>query len=312
MKKFISILAIGLLFLNSAYSQINDMRAISEQVSNVSTGKVDSVSKWKTGGVVSVNLAQSSFTNWSAGGENSISINSLVSLFANYSDKKNSWDNMIDLAYGLQQQGDILMKTDDKIDFTTKYGRRASKKLFYSAMLNFKSQFAEGFNYPNDSVAISNFLAPAYVIAAVGLDYKPHKSFTAFASPATCKMTIVADERLSNMGAYGVDSGAVTRTEVGAYTRFIYQNDFMDKSISILSKLELFSSYLNNPENIDVNWETIINFKVNKYINATISSQLMYDDDIKIEEVDANGNTKTRGAKIQFKEVIGVGLNYKF
>lgn len=219
---------------------------------------------------------------------------------------------MLDLGYGMLNQGDELMKTDDKIDFSTKYGRKAAKNLYYAAMLNFKSQFAEGYDYPNDSDVISNFLAPAYVIGAAGLDYKPSKSFTAFLSPATGKMTIVADERLSNAGAFGVDSGAVTRTEFGAYTRFVYKQSFMDKSISVLSKLELFSSYLNNPENIDVTWENIIDFKVNKFISATISTQLLYDDDIKVEEVDKDGNTVTRGAKLQFKEVIGVGLSYKF
>jgi hypothetical protein len=124
----------------------------------------------------------------------------------------------------------------------------------------------------------------------------------------------VNDEALSNAGAFGVDPGKKTRSEIGGYIRMVYQQTyFKDKSVSVLSKLDLFSNYQNNPQNIDVSWETIIGLKVNRFITTTITTHLIYDDDIDIG-VDRNddGVIDGSGPRTQFKEVIGVGLNVKF
>ncbi len=288
-----------------------------------SLAQPDSLNKpWKFSGVTSLNLTQSAFVNWSAGGQNSIAVNALVSLAAKYKKGIFAWDNNLDLGYGLMQQGtEGLRKTDDRIEFSSKLGVEASKHWYYSALVNFKTQFYKGYNYPDDSTVISNFLAPAYFIGAIGMDYKPHPVFSAFLSPVTARMTIVNDDALSAVGAFGVKPGHILRTEAGAYVRLMYNQSFWNSAVSIQSKLELFSSYYNGetdralrakPQNIDVNWETIVNFKVTKFISATINTQLVYDDDIKIIETLPDGTTQTRGARIQFKEVIGVGFLYKF
>lgn len=285
----------------------------------------DSLDGWKTGGIISLNLTQVSLTNWSAGGENSISVNGILSLSANYKKGNSTWDNSLDLAYGILQQGDAdVRKTDDKIDFTSKYGQRAFKNWYYAGLVNFKSQMTAGYNYPDDSTEISNFLAPGYVLGALGMDYKPSKVFTLFISPITLKMTLVNDQNLADAGAYGVapaeyndlgiltKKGLTTRSEYGGYLRALLKKDIM-KNVNLQTKAEFFSNYSEDPQNIDVNWEVLIAMKVNKYISATISTQLIYDHDIDIA-VDNNGDGvfDSVGPRTQFKEVLGIGIAYKF
>jgi len=306
MKK--GILAIATLFiLNSFQAQVTDAEdALKKQ-------NTDTIDGWQTGGVISVNFTQTSLTNWSAGGENSLSLNGVVSVFANYIKGNSSLENTLDLGYGFLKSGDEdVRKTDDKIDFTSKYGRKASKSWYYAGLLNFKSQFTAGFNFPDDSTKISNFLAPAYVLGAIGMDYKPNKYFTAFISPVTMRATIVNDQTLSDEGAFGVNPGENVRTEYGGYLRGIFKKDIM-KNINLQTKLELFSNYTEDPDHIDVNWEMLIALKVNKFISATISTQLLYDHDILIGlDNNDDGVIDGAGRRAQFKEVLGIGLTYKF
>lgn len=291
----------------------------------------DSIRGWKKGGVIALNLAQTSLSNWAAGGQNSFAVNGLFSGFTNYKSEKTIWDNSLDLGYGLLKQGQNsdYMKTDDKFDFLSKYGRQAFNNFYYAALFNFKTQMAVGKDYAKDTAKISNFLAPAYLIGAIGMDYKPNSYISAFIAPLTGKITLVNDQQLANAGAFGVDpatydeqgnlleEGKNSKSELGGYLRLIYsKNDFTNeflKGVSFTSKLDLFSNYLHNPENIDVSWETQIAFKVNKYISANINTHLLYDDDIAIA-IDKNndGITDQSGPRVQFKEILGVGFSYKF
>jgi len=289
---------------------------------------VDTTSGWKKGGTITTNLSQVSLTNWAAGGQESYSVVGLLSLFSHYKKGNMLWENYLDLAYGTMKQGEAdWMKTDDKFDFTSKYGQKASKNWYYAGLINLKTQMTNGYNYPKAAGAdpISKFLAPGYLLGAIGMDYKPSESFTAFLSPLTAKVTIVNDETLADAGAFGVEKatydefgtllthGKKTRSEFGGYARFFFKHDIM-KNVGLQSKLDLFSNYLNNPQNIDVSWEVLVSMKVNKYISATISTHLLYDDDIDIVvKKDALGNpTKSVKSKVQFKEVLGIGFSYKF
>lgn len=285
--------------------------------------KEDSVHGWKTGGTVSVNLSQTALKNWAAGGQNSVAVNGLLNLFATYKKGSGVWENYLDLGYGTIKQGDNSdwWKSDDKIDFTSKYGQKAFSDWYYAGLLNFKSQFTAGYNYPDDSTEISNFLAPGYVLGAIGMDYKPSDNFTAFVAPLTSKFTIVNNQDFANVGAFGVEpavldtagnvvtEGKKLRAEVGGYVRLFYKRNLME-NIDFQTKLDLFSNYMDNPQNIDVNWEVLISMKVNKYISATITTQLIYDHDVDIA-YDENDPSKI-GPRTQFKEVLGVGFSYKF
>jgi hypothetical protein len=281
--------------------------------------KKDTLTGWNTGGMISLNFSQTSLVNWAAGGENSFAGNGLVSLFGNYQKNKMSWDNTLDIGYGMLKQGkDDVRKTDDKIDLLSKYGREASGNWYYAGLLSFKTQMAPGYNYPDDSVVISRFFAPAYALIAVGMDYKPSDNLNLFISPLSGKFTFVNDQTLANAGAFGVTpaeyndmgtlikAGKKSRAEIGGYLRFLYKKDIVE-NVSLQNKLDLFSNYLDKPQNIDINWEVLISMKVNKFITATIATQLIYDHDIQITDKDDR-----TGPRTQFKEVFAVGFSYKF
>ncbi len=280
---------------------------------------------WNRGGVFGLNFTQVSLTNWAGGGQNSISINGLMNLFATHVGKKHVWENTLNMAYGILQQGNEgVRKTDDIIELNSKYGKDAFGNWLYTGLLNFRSQFTAGYNYPNDSVRISDFLAPGYVLAAIGMDFKPSDKFSLFLSPATMKTTFVMDQTLADAGAYGVDGaeydnngnkiadGKNIRTEIGGYVKAGLTFDVM-KNVTYTGVLGLFSNYLHNPQNIDVVWDNLLAMKINKYLSATITVNVVYDDDIDIA-VDKNndGIIEAVGPRTQVKEVLGIGFNYKF
>lgn len=269
---------------------------------------------WRRGGLLSLNITQVSLTNWAAGGQNSIAGNGIVNYFANYKRGKNVWDNNLDLGYGFIRQGKegTLIKSDDKIDLSSKYGREASAHWYYSALFNFRSQFMDGFNYPNDSVAISKFLAPGYVLIGIGMDYKPDPSFSLFVSPATARFLIVNDEKLSAAKAFGVDSGKTVKAEVGAYVKAAYKKD-LNANLNLQTSVDFFSDYLDNPQNVDINWQLLLSLKISKFISAALSTQLLYDDNTKLVFYKDDGVTVDHvGPGVQFKEFIGIGFSYKF
>jgi hypothetical protein len=275
----------------------------------------DTIRNWNNSGVVSLNMSQSSFTNWAAGGQNSVALNGLITLGANYKEDKSAWDNALTIGYGkMVQQGTDLgwVKTDDRIDFQSKYGRQGSGKWYYSALMSFKTQMTPGYNYPNTEDKISDLMAPAYLLFSLGMDYKPIPEFSLFLSPLTSKNTIVNDDDLSSDGAFGVEPGKKFRTELGAYVNMAYKKDEIVKNVNFLTKLDLFSNYLNNPLNIDVSWEMLIVLKVNEFISATVNTHLLYDDDVLIKVDEGSEGDPIMGKRAQFKEVIGVGLTYKF
>jgi hypothetical protein len=274
---------------------------------------------WKKGGFISISFTQVSLSNWAAGGEDAYSGVALFNLFANYAKDKVSWENYIDLGYGVIKTEEAgVRKNEDKIDLGSKYGYKAFGNFYYSALLNFKSQFTPGYNYPDDSTVISRFAAPAYLIVSVGLDYKPSEFFSAFFSPITAKFTFVTDQTLADAGAYGVDSGKTIRTEFGAYFRAKFQKD-LAPNFNLSTTLALFDNYTDkneaNRDNVDVTWETLMALKAGKFITVSLYTSLIYDDDIDIPTYETIGGVKTVtgfGPKTQFKEVFGIGVSYKF
>jgi len=267
---------------------------------------------WRRGGLVSINLSQVSLTNWAAGGQNTIAGNGIVNVFANYKRGKIAWDNNLDLAYGLIVEGkdDDVTKSDDKIDFTSKYGIQASKHWYYTALLNFRSQFAPGYNYPNDSLVISNLFSPAYVTLGLGMDYKPNKHFSLFLSPASARWIIVTDDFLSSVGAFGVDSGETVQFEFGALVKATLNVD-LSKNTNLTTSIDLFSNYLEDPQNIDINWQMLLSIKINEYFSASLTAQLIYDDNTDIIFYNDDDSFNHVGKGTQFKEVLGIGLAYR-
>ena len=289
------------------------------------------VKLWKKGGAMAVNFSQVSLTNWASGGQNSISVNSILNAFANYRKDKIYWDNLLDMGYGVVRQGNNgWQKSDDKIEVNTKFGRDLHSKWSYMAQLNFRTQFVAGYNYPNDSVQISNFMSPGYILISTGFDYKPNANFSLALAPVAGRVTVVNDQTLADAGAFGVEKaqydangiktvdGKMARYEFGASLTMLHKAEIM-KNVSYQNKLQLFTNYLDRPQNVDVNWEMLFNAKINKYLSANLLFNLIYDHDIQIEVRKADGTPKLRpdgtaevGPRAQFKNVFGAGFAYKF
>jgi hypothetical protein len=232
------------------------------------------------------------------------------------------WTNDFALALGGMQYiekgtTETLQKTDDKIDIASNLGMKIKNHVYISFIGGFKTQLLNGFSYPNDSIRISTFMAPGYVSAALGIDYIKSDNFSVFTSPFASKMTFVNDQLLANAGAFGVEkatfdglgnvltAGKRFRGEFGAYLKIKF-NKTVAKNIDLKSKFELFSNYVNHPQNLDVNAEALFTFKVNSWFSASLQWSVIYDDDINIR--DANGQV---GPRTQFKSVLGIGISYK-
>ena len=257
---------------------------------------------WKTGGFIGLNFTQVSLSQWAPGGENSMSFAGVVNLFSNYEKGKVQWMNNFDMNYSMLKSGDIgLRKNDDRLELNSKYSRKISEHWLYSGLFNFKSQLANGYNYPNDSLVISKFMAPGFLTLSIGFTYKPVDYFEVMISPVASKMTFVNDQFLSDAGAYGVDPGKKVRSEFGAYLNMRFKKDIME-NVTLASKLELFNNYTDkdkdNAKKIDVNWESTLTLKVNKFLTASVVAQVVYDANI-VE-------------RTQFREVLGIGFGYKF
>ena len=271
---------------------------------------------WITANSIGLDINQIAFVNWSSGGENSISGLLKVYLKRDFEKLYTLWKNELSIRYGMNNVQDKgLLKTDDAIKISSTFGYRKNEfsNWYYSAKFNFATQFTDGYKYPNTVDPISRFFAPAYLYFGFGSQYNlVKKHFSFYFSPATLKSTFVQDETLSNEGAFGVEKGKRSRHEFGAAIQSSWDVEVF-KNVAMRNRLGLYTDYINNFGNIDVNWELAFKFKINKFMEANIGSQLVYDDDIKHKE-DTNGDGKleTVGPRVQFKQQLGIGVLYKF
>ncbi len=279
----------------------------------------DTLKPWKIGGDIALTFSQVSFTNWAAGGKNSYSGVGTFNAFADYAKGKNVWNNFLTAAYGMQKIGkDPMEKTQDRFDLMSNYGYNAVKKWYYSANLSFNTQFAPGYDADVDDSLVSDLLAPGYLLAGLGMTYQPNDNFYVSLSPIAYKLTIVANQSLANLGMYGLDpakldengnvieNASTTRHEFGASIKAMFKKEVV-KNVVLWTYLELFSNYLEDPQNIDIKWDLIIDFKINNWLTANLMTNLIYDHDVMV--TDKDGNT---GPRTQFKEAFGLGVAYRF
>lgn len=266
--------------------------------------------KWKTGGMFNLNINEGSLSNWSAGGDKfSFSLNSYLNLYAFYKQGKHSWDNNLDLAYGIVNTTSLgNRKASDRIDFLSKYGYALTKHLDLAALLNFRSQFAKGYAYSKTAAGkdtatlTSKSFAPAYLLLSLGLDYKPVKDLSIFISPITGRWVIVGDTLLGP--GYGLDPGKKVKTELGAFLSANFQKNLGSK-FNFKTRLDLFSNYKHDPQNIDIFWSNVLTAKITKYINFSFNLDMIYDNDTK------NVNP-AKGPAPQWLQLMGIGFAYSF
>ena len=277
--------------------------------------KVDKYNKilpiWTFEGLANIKLNQGHVSeSWAEGGESSMSALSILKYSADFTKgKKRNLDTDVEYRLGYLKAGENeLQKNDDKFEINAKYGRSAFKSWYYSGLLNFKTQLLIGKDYSNDTIIkISEFLSPAYLVFSLGLDYKPSKKLTILISPITSKFTIVADTVNFDQTRFGLEKNEFIRKEIGAYIKAISKIKFKN-NIILENKVNFFTNYTDNPQNIDVDWEIDLVVKLTDYIKMSINAHFIYDDDVAF--IDKEG--EERGARSQYKELFGIGFTYSF
>lgn len=291
------------------FAQDESVKKLKTETDRTIKKEVDTSAKpWRAGGIYGVNISQGSLSNWAAGGDNfSFSINSLLNLFAFYKKGKSSWDNTFDFNLGYVNTTSLgSRKNDDRFDLLSKYGYAIQPKLNVAGLFNLRSQFFKGFIFPdNVKTYSSNFMAPGYILLSAGLDYRPTKNLSIYVSPITTRWVIVRDTALSNKGLYGVEPGKKSALEFGGFATVNYLKEF-NKFITYKGRLDLFSNYRHNPQNIDVFMSNMLNAKLGKVLAVTWSVDLIYDDDVRLF-----GPNKNSPAT-QLKSLVGIGLQVKF
>jgi len=304
MKKIFSGIVITLLFL-----------AVFNFSSEAQIVKPDTLSRWKKKLVFNVNVNQAAFSsNWKAGGINSIGLNGLFNYTANFKDGKRSWDNQIGFLYGIvNNEGQGTRKTTDRIYLDTKYGYDLNKNWGLFTSLNFLSQFSAGYSYTKDAngveveTLISDFLAPAFITSAWGLEYHPVDYFYVRISPFAPRVTIVNDNNGRFDDVNGVDIPSPYGVPVGDDTRFEWlafqlTSEFtkdIAKNLNLKARYMMYANYETlELKTIDHRLEVMLNAKVNRFINVGLGGILLYDFD------------QDSGA--QFSQIFNFGFNYTF
>lgn len=282
------------------------------------------LSFWKKNNSLGLDINQGTFSNWSAGGYSSVSGIVKGDFNRTYEKGRTMWVNELKVRYGLNKQENVeLRKTDDVLSINSSFGYKSSVKSnwYYSAKMTLNTQMANGYAYPNVEDPISRAFAPAYLFVGIGAEYFKN-DFKAYISPVTLKSTLVLDEVLANKGEFGLDGGIFdaegnlikpgkkSRNELGFLFTSEWKKSIM-KNVLLKNNLTLYTDYLNNFGNVDVDWQLTLEMKVNSLLKATLGGHLIYDDDIKNKR-DVNGVQITEGPRVQFKQLLSVGLVYNF
>ncbi|NOY51057.1 MAG: DUF3078 domain-containing protein [Chlorobi bacterium] len=290
----------------------------------------DSTKAWTFKSLNMLAFNQIAFLNWASGGESSLSSKISTEYDLQYKKDRFTFDHNGKIAFGLVGYIDKRVeKTDDLFDLLWAVSHKTGKNWHITGLLTFKSQFANGYKYPDDSTKISTFLAPGYINISVGLNFKPEEEFHVYMSPLAGKLTMVLDQNLANSGAYGVkkavaDSsgnilvpGENLLSELGVKLLTSYKKKVM-KNIDLRSTLSLYNNYTDyvksNRWNIDVDWDTRIVFTINKLFSSVLYFHLKYDDNTLISEYEVIDGIKTlvsQGPRLQLKESFGLSLSYK-
>lgn len=290
MKKIILLLS-GVSFLSPSYAQLDTTKAQTD------------TTYWRRSLSAGANLNQAAFSdNWKGGGTNSIAFGLFLNAKANYKRAKNTWDNEIQLKYGVvRNAGEDLRKSIDGLFLDSKYGYAISSdwNLFVSG--NFISQFALGYNYDVDDegtdMLISNFMSPGFLTFGLGFEYKPVEWFSLRLSPFAPRFTFLTDEEVGENERYGVPVGDKLRTE---WLAALVQADFekeIAENLNLKISYQGFANYDHLAfKTIDHRLATILSAKVNKFLSVNLTGNLLYDID--------------QDADVQYSQALALGIFY--
>lgn len=252
---------------------------------------------WTKKGNISLLLNQSAFNNWTAGGIDNIAGNLGLNYDFNYMKGDITWDNKIIAAYGITKiDGGDQQKTDDRFELNSLVGKKAKGFWYYSLFMNFKTQMDSGFD-KDSGVKTTHFFSPAYLQLGPGMLWKKSDNLKVNIAPATSRLIIVHDHFTVSGPSFGVEQGETSRFELGASIAAYYKLNIME-NVSMENTLNLYSNYLEDAQNVDLDYTMNLVMKINKYLSANLSFQTIYDDNA------------FQG--FQTREVFGLGVNYGF
>ncbi len=266
-------------------------------------------------------LSQTYLENWTKGGESSFATMVDITGMATYNNKdaKTQWINIGRFKFGtISTQDKGFRKNHDQFEIDSKFNRNAWGKIGMSASFYMKNQLARGYNYPNDSVAVSKFLNPGTITVGIGAEYKPIEKTTINVAPLSYKTTFVFDTAHIDQTKHGIDPDKWAKRELGL--QVVVNNQFNPtKTLEVTNRVRLFSNYLHKPQNMDVDWEMILEQKIAWFFTIQLNLHLIYDDDVHFTVFDADDNpimnpdgSEKKVAKAQFKEFLGLALSFKF
>lgn len=267
---------------------------------------------WTLSGLTGINVSATTLVNWTAGGSNSSNGLLFANLTLLYKKDKSAWENHLDTEIGLMHMGETTYpwrKSNDKLNFSSKYGYRVAKKWYATVMASFKSQYTDGFDYSqkdgkDNKKYTSNWLSPSYTDISLGMDWQPNDIFSAYLSPVAGRITTVTIAELREL--YGLDADKSTKTQMGMTLKGNVKYAPV-KNLTIISNLSLFTPYANGFGNFDVDWSLNISYSFLKVLTASIMTNLKYYDGVMIANKDG-----VYSQRIQLKNVVGVGLGYSF
>jgi len=280
------------------------MNSNSDYARDRMTVKSVKFSPWTLKSLANLQFSQNYVSsNWYQGGSDNISILGIINGTFNYDNKKNiQWDNFAEWRLGFNSvEGDtmrLLNTNDDVFRATSKLGIKAGGNWFYSGSVDFSTQFFNSYKAINSTDMKAKLLTPVRLNIGVGLDYKYEKLFSLMLSPLSYKFIYANDTINVNKKSFGILPGEKVLSQIGSSFR-AQINYSPSREIQIDSKLSFYTNY----EKVEIDWEIIGNFRVNRFLSTRLSLNPRYDNTVIL----AAGEK----AKIQFKELLTFGLSYK-
>lgn len=321
-----------LLLVNPIFAEDKDFTLPPAIILPIDSIKVyDSGVFWRFEGRTRLNMNTVILTNWADGGESSLASTTYFDLMVKYEKNNFKFENYINTSYGIQfYRYTNTRKTEDKLNLNSSVAHQFAKNWFYNAQLEFRSQYSKGYKYPNDSIAVSDWLAPGYLTLSLGVENKSIDGLSIFVSPLAGKLIFVRDQNLANEGKYGVKKavldeegnvlipGENIKAELGINLRLRYRKELF-KNVDVNSNLILYNNYADqdpaNRWNVDLNWETLFDFTINKYFVANLYLHMIYDHNVKVPEYEVVDGERVQSGEtidMQIKQNYGLGVAFKF
>lgn len=333
MKKNLFFIVIAFLLVSNTalFAQEDEKTAAQAAIeTKVKAAEIDSVKHWKFTGMTGLNASQTQFWNWAAGGNNNITGVLYANLTLSYKKNRIAWDSNLDTEIGELYSSDLnprWRKSNDKLNITSKFGYELAKSWYLSVLGSFKTQYAPGYEYANndagDKTLIARWASPSYTDLSIGIDYKPNDIFSVYVSPIAGRLTYCKDSTLRER--YGLPErerdGMLYRPAANAALGLIIKggiNYTLVKNLKIITTVSLFTPYTSKEQkfgNFDVDWDFAISYNFLKVLSVSLMTSLKYYDQVMIAGKNWNGEPGAAGypaQRVQFKEMLGLGIGYSF